>query len=1194
MFLKEIEMENFKSFAAKVRVPFLRGFTAVTGPNGSGKSNIADAILFVLGPKSAKAIRAKRLTDLIWNGGKDRRGSTHCEVSLVFDNADRAIPIEADEVKLTRYVALSPAVQDGYNSYFYVNDRKATLDEFDSLLAHARISAEGYNLVQQGDIQRIVQMSDADRRRVLDNIAGITKFDDDIAQANSKRTQTEDNLGRIQIILDEIKKQLHQLSADREGALKYRELSDRLNLAKAQLVYKNREIIEQEINSTKEQLAKYGAEREKLLREKSGLQDELKNAQTRLGDLESRIAERGGDEAKQLKGKLDGLRIERARATDGIATSTEEIKRLQAEIAEAQRERTRVAKELEALQKERGSVEASLGDLTGELEAAERDLKALDETASKSDSKILQIQKEVVALDKRVDGAEEKTKALILEGDRAKESLDRLRNEVVQLEDILKTYQLELDDSEFQLKELRTGSKAATKSLAKLQEGFYAKRKEEQDLSKQQGELQSAILELTRQYTAMRAEADVAENLKRGYSTAVAGILEARDTGRIKGVHGTIAQLGHAESKYETAILVAAGGRMQAIVVDDDAVAAECIDYLKKSRAGRATFLPLSKMLVGRPRGKAILVAKESVGFAIDLIKFHEKYRDAFFYVLGDTIVVETLDQARRYMGGVRLVTLGGEMIEASGAMIGGDLEKTPLRFGAPDRREIDNVSEKLRRATEEADRVARRLADLRKEVVALEAELKDVGGQTSTVDVKASALETKRREFTMKVTAIREDLDAKTKRLAETEKTARRVQEDLPRFQKELTALKGQRDARKSAVLEAAPQAVSARMKELMANRTKAGDEVTAARAKIETLDAQAKVQVERRGEFDQRIEGLLGQKGDHGKRVKEFESSLQKLENEIRGLEKLEASMSKEMQGLQSERDAAYKDKTELEGEIDKLGHKLETKEDFATNLQTELHAQEESLAKALEDLKTLGRAIEGKLPPLDELKRTISECDTQIQALGPINMRALDDYEAQEKRYAELTEEFTQLGTQRQELINLAGELTEKKKEGLGTVFVAINENFKRVYREISEGGEAELLLENEKDPFTGGLVIRANPSHKKVLRLEALSGGEKSLVSMAFIFAIQEYDPSPFYLLDEIDQNLDAVNAERVARMIKRNSNTAQFVQISLRKITLKEADHLVGVTMTPAGHSDLVMRVNLSDVEDERTTEAVVA
>src|SRR2546426_1350334 len=674
-------MENFKSFGRKITVPFLRGYTAITGPNGSGKSNIADAILFVLGPKSSKAIRAGKLTDLIWNGGKDKKGADSCQVSLLFDNSDRQIPVEADEVKLTRYVGLSPSVEGGYNSYFYINDRKSSLSEFDSLLAHARISAEGYNLVQQGDVQKIVSMSSIERRRILDNIAGITKFDDDITQAEGKRRETEENLERIRIILDEIDKQIKQLEADRDGALKYKELNGRMSTAKAQLAYKNRELIERQIVGTKEQIAKHEADKAKLEGQKAELRTLFDAAVARLNELEQEMAERGGAEAKQVKEKLDGLRIERARATDGIATSTEEIRRLKAEIADGQKERARVAKEIEAIQRDRASVEGSLGDLTKQLEAAERDLKTLDESASRSDSKVLVIQKEIIAMTKRVDESEEKTKALVLEGDRATESLGRLRNEVVQLADILKTYQLELEDAEFQLKELRSGSKAATKNLAKLQEGFYAKRKEEQELSKQQTELQSAILELTRQYTAMKAEADVAENMKRGYSTAVAAILDARDTGKIRGIHGTIAQLGHAEPKYETAILIAAGGRMQGIVVDDDAVAAGCIDYLKKSRAGRAAFLPLSNKLLGRPRGKAILVAKESVGFAIDLIKFDEKYRDAFFYVLGDTIVVETLDQARKYMGGVRLATLGGELIEASGAMIGGGAPEKPRRL---------------------------------------------------------------------------------------------------------------------------------------------------------------------------------------------------------------------------------------------------------------------------------------------------------------------------------------------------------------------------------------------------------------------------------------------------------------------------------------------------------------------------------
>jgi len=1192
--LKEIQMENFKSFGGKMRIPFLPGYTTVTGPNGSGKSNIADAILFVLGPKSAKAIRAKRLTDLIWNGGKGKKSSSYCEVSLVFDNSDRGIPIEADEVKLTRYVALSSTVQDGYNSYFYINDRKSSLDEFDSLLAHARISAEGYNLVQQGDIQRIVQTSDVDRRRILDNIAGITKFDDDISQAETKRKQTEENLGRIQIILDEIKKQIQQLSSDREGALKYREQKEKLDLARAQLVYKNRDLIENEILGTKQQIAKYEAERKKLLNEKAALVADLKTAEDRLQEIEGKIAERGGEEAKQLKAKLDGLRIERARAQDGIATSTDEAKRIKQEIAEAQRERARVAKEIEALEKERHSVEESLGHLEKGLSHLEVELRELDEAASQSDSKVLQIQKGIVGLNEKIDEGEEKVKALVLEGDRSTEAIERLRNELDQLQDLLKTYQLELDDAEFQLRDLKSGSKASTKNLSKLQQEFYAKRKEETELERVRGELQNAILELTRQYTTLKTEADVAENMKRGYTSAVAAILEGRDTGAIKGIHGTIAQLGHVEPKHETAILVAAGNRMQGIVVDDDRVAAECIDYLKKHRAGRATFLPLNKMLVGRPRGKAILVAKESIGFAIDLIKFDEKYRDAFFYVLGDTIVVETLDQARKYMGGVRLVTVAGELIEPSGAMIGGDLEKRPVRFGAPDRRELDAVAEKLRKANDEAEQVTKRLAQLRKDLTSLEAQLKDVGSETSTVEVKASALETKRKEFATKVKVIQEDLEARRTRFQESEKTSKRIKEDLARFREELEKLKTQRDTMKKQVLDATPQQVSTRMKELMGERVKAADDVTAARAKVETLSAQIKIQTERRTEFDGRIGDLIAQKTDHEKRVKDLNTSLASFENEIRGLEKLEASMSKEMQDLQKERDEAFKEKTELESEIDKLGHRLETKEDFYTNFQTELRAKEEALAKAEEDLKTLGREVTGKLPALDELKRTIAVCEAQISALGPINMRALEDYDAQQTRLHELSEEVKQLENQRAELIKLVEELTQKKKEGLAKVFTAINENFTHVYREISEGGEAELLLENEQEPFQGGLIIRANPSHKKILRLEALSGGEKSLVSMAFIFAIQEYDPSPFYLLDEIDQNLDAVNAERVAKMIKKNSNTAQFVQISLRKVTLKEADHIVGVTMTPSGISELVMKVNLAEIEDERPHQEVIA
>ena len=1195
MFLKQIEMENFKSFGHKIAIPFLPGYTTITGPNGSGKSNISDAILFVLGPKSSKAIRAGKLTDLIWNGGKDRKGANTCQVSLVFDNSDRAIPVEADDVKLTRYIGLSPSVEGGYNSYFYINDRKSSLAEFDSLLAHARISAEGYNLVQQGDIQKIVSMTNVDRRRILDNIAGITKFDDDIAQAEGKRRETEENLDRIRIILEEIERQLAQLEADREGALKYKELNERLSTARAQLAYKNRELIESQIIGTREQIAKHAADREKLAAARDGLRKRLEEAQGRLDELERQMAERGGEEARQLKEKLDGLRIERARATDGIETSKETLKQLRAESADATKERAKVVKELEALGRARSDAETRIVTLDEGIKVADRDLKEVDALASKSDAKVFAIQKEIIVLNEQADEVEDRLKGLVLEGDRTKDAMARLESEITQLGEARKTYQLELDDTEFQLKEIRTHAKESGKSLQKLQQEFHAKRREEAELAKEQTELQTAILTLTRQYAQLKAEADVAENMRRGYTGAVSAILEARDQGTIKGIHGTVAQLAHVESKYETAIVTSAGSRMQALIVDDDGVAAECIDFLKKRKIGRATFLPLNKMLVGKPRGKAILVAKECLGFAIDLCHFDEKYRDAFFYVFGDTLVVQTLDEARKWMGGVRLVTVGGELIEASGAMVGGEAERSSVKFGPSAQGELEKVAERLREVQAQAERVASRLEDVRKQILEIEGPLKDFGGKAGAGDVKAGALEAKRKEFEIKLKAADKDLGDRKERFDEARTTGERIQEDLAKFTKALDALRAKRDERKKAVIDATPQQISSRMKDLMAKRAAVAEELSGHRSKLEAMADQVRILEERRTEDEARLANQEAGRKDHEGRIRTFEASLGRLENEIRALEKMEVQMSKKLKDLQDARDTAYKEKTDVEGELDKIGHKIDTKDDFLLKMETELKVQEEQLAEAERMMKEIAVELkEVKLPSLDTLKRTISECETQIGALGPINLRALEDYEANHARHGELKEEFKRLEGQREELIHLAGEITDKKKDGLGKVFSAINENFKRVYAELSEGGEAELLLENEQDPFLGGLIVKAKPPHKKVLRLEALSGGEKSLVSMAFIFAIQEYDPSPFYLLDEIDQNLDAVNAEKVARMIHRNSHAAQFVQISLRKVTLKEGDHIVGVTMTPVSVSEVIMRVNLADIEDEKPQEAIPA
>jgi len=1187
MYLKEVHMENFKSFGHKVVVPLLQGYTTITGPNGSGKSNIADAILFVLGPKSARAIRAGKLTDLIWNGGKDRKGADYTEVSLTFDNSDRIIPIESDEVILTRRVSLSTGVEGGYNSYFYVNGRKSQLQEFDSLLSHARISAEGYNIVQQGDIQKIISMGSVDRRRLLDNVAGITKFDEDIGQAETKRRATEENLARIQIILDEIKGQLGQLEKDRTGALKYKELKERLDLAKAQMAYKSKELIEEEISGTKKQIAKYEVERGKLQEQITNLDRELQKVSAEMTDAEQKIAERGGEEAKQLKEKLDTLRVERARAADGIETSKEESLRLKKEAVDIGRDRGKVQKEIETFTKDRKGIAVELEEAETLLKKAESELRKLEEVASKSDAKVTTIQKEVITLTKKKGELEEKVHDLILESDRLRQEGEHLDSEIVQSERSRKSCELEVQDAEFQIKDIRSGTKDSSKGIRKLQEEFYAKRKEEQELTKETSELEIAIQTLTREYMRLKAESDAAESVQKGYTRAVNAIIDARDRGTIKGIHGTIAEMAKVDSKYDTAISVAAGPRMQAVIVDSDAVAAQCIQYLRKEKSGRATFLPLNKMLSSRPRGKALLAVKESLGFAIDLVKFDEKYRDAYSYVFGDTVVVETLEQARKLMGGIRLVTVDGDLVEASGAMIGGELERNTMRFGGPEKGQLESVATKLRDATEKADRAGEQLQVLRSELVSLESELKDVGAKTQTTDVKVDALEAKRKEFATRLKAFDDDLKAKRSRLDEIKVTTEQVNDDLERFNKELEGLKGTLEDRKKLVMEATPQQISSKMKELMSRKAELQESYTTLKGKVDTIDAQLKVLDERRAELEARLQSTESQRKDHEKRIEDFTTKAEDFAKELRAMEKMEASMGKEMADLQAKRDETYRQKTTFEAEIDKVKHKIETKEDFYLGLQTELKVQEDKLVEAEKELQGYEFKAEGRLPSIDDLRKTVSDTDSLILSLGNVNMKALEDYDAQQKRHGELSDEFGKLNEQRDNLLALVAELTEKKKDGLAKVFVAINENFKRVYAELSDGGEAELLMENEQEPFQGGLLVRAKPPGKKVLRLEALSGGEKSLVSMAFIFSLQEYDPSPFYILDEVDQNLDAVNAEKVAKMLHRNSSKAQTIQVSLRKVTLKEAEHIIGVTIQRSGVSEIVMKVNLGDIEDEK-------
>ena len=1184
MYLKEIQLENFKSFK-RMRIPLLKGYSTVTGPNGSGKSNIADAILFVLGPRSSRVIRAGKLTDLIFNGGKSKRPAKYTRVSLIFDNEDRLFPVDTDEVKLTRYVNRSPSVEGGYNSYFYINDRRSKLSEFDSLLAHARISADGYNIVQQGDVANIVQMGNVERRKILDSMAGISEYDEDIEKADRKRTGVEENVSRIEIILDEIKRQIRQLGRDRSGALKHKEIKDRMDLANKQIIYKNKEMLEHQVIGTLKQIEKFESEKENLQKRRQELSQLLEEAKRELEDFENKMVEKGGDEVRKLKQSIDELRIERARAEDGAENAEEAITNTTDEIRNLKEEMKKVEGELEKLAEAFQGTEKRLRSKEKELKKRSERIEETEQAVTKSDASALKLQKKIISMNKKVQDAEEELHKVKLQDDRLEAIIERKNEEIAQLEEFKKTADFELKDSTWQLKEANKSERTKTKNLDRLHNELDRLRKDERELVQKETELEDAVRRLTRDYNQLKAEAQAAEDVQRGYTRAVRAVLESRDKGKIKGIHGTVAQLAKVDPKYEVALNVAAGARMQAIVVENDSVAAKAIEFLKSKRIGRAIFLPLNKMVTRRPRGKALLASKDSLGFAINLVEFDQKYEAAFSYVFGDTVIMENLGAARKSMGGVRITTLDGELIEASGAMIGGQLERAIIKFGSPAKGEIDKISKDLRRATQKADETRKEIRAIRDQIKTAEDELSVAREGSESSTFKLSTLKAKIKEFRKKSKSLAEKVEEVLSDLEELSNNRTRIAKEISDLRKAIRSAKDDREGVKRRLEKSTPEALSKELRALEKERSGLREEINAHESKRETVKTQTVVIEDRKKEMTERLELMETFIEENSRKSKEMEKKKRESKEKLLALEKVEQSMGEELKEIRDRRDEAYKEKTRLENEIDKVIHRMDTKEDFLLGLQRELDVGKQNLDEAEKALEGYEIESTDDLPSANELKRTVEECQKSIEALGPVNMRALEDYDRQKSRHQELKDEYSQLEKQRRNLLNLVDDLNSRKKDGLMKVFTAINENFSRTHKELSDGGEAELVLESEKNPFEGGLLIKARPRHKKLLRLEALSGGEKSLVSMAFIFALQQYDPSPFYFLDEVDQNLDAVNAEKIAKAIKEHSSVAQFIQISLRKVTLKESDNIVGVTMQDEGVSNVVMEVGIRETPE---------
>ena len=1179
LYLKQIELENFKSFGGKLTIPLMEGYLAVTGPNGSGKSNISDAILFVLGPKSSKAIRAGKLTDLIFDGGKSKDKAEYTKVSLVFDNKDRMIPWDDDTVKLTRLVRLS-GDGESYSSYFYVNDGKSSMSEFDSLLSRARISAEGYNLVQQGDVTRIVQMGNLERRRILDSIAGISSFDADLESAGKEKSETENNIERIQIIITELDAQLEQLEKDMVEARKYLEAQARLDEAKAQMVHRQLENAQSEADGIREEMLRSQNEIEMLKKKKQDLIVKAEELTALLRSKEKEIEDKAGPEYKEIKNKIEAARIEKARNEDRIESFLELISEQNDIIADNKEQLTETENELQVCIGSLTSAQKDMDVKKEGLKAADKALEDLKKSINSAGGEVKAIQDRLQDTELKIDekgGEQQQGEVRFAKAESARTTAEM---NTASFEDQLQQADFEIKDAEWNLKEFKENNGAV--DLQEYTAKIMGARKNESELEKQESELNSAITRLNEEYQALKAEKRVSEGIRQ--SEGVSAILEQRDRGTLKGIHGTVMELATVDKEFETALSVAAGGKMQAVIVDDDQVASEAISFLKKNRFGRVTFLPLNKIREGRPRAKAIMIEKDVIGYAIDLIRFSDKYRAAFWYVLGDTMVVDVLEDARRLMGDVRLVTKAGELIDPSGAMTGGTInQNATFKFGPASESKLDSVGSELRAAVASLETLRQSLREIRAEIRGYDDDMRNVSAASADVQGKIAGYEAQLNVLREKRKKAAEDLDAERNRLREAQKELDTAAEELKGITDELESLKEERTQLREKMVSIAPADLQERIQTTQDNVFNIQKEVNDLSVECAALEAEKDGIENIKRSLLKEVKAAEEKIAAKTSEKENAEKTIGRLNIDIEGLRRIENDFESRIADLRDARDKILQDKISAESDRDSTSDKISTKTGIAAGLEAKIQISEDVILQLKEEITQLTVEVTLPVPSEEELKRTIKSCENVMAKIGTVNLRAIEDYDEKKERHQRLSADVGRMNERIDELTALMESINKEKKGLFMNVYEGVNANFREIYAELSDGGEAFMKLENADEPFEGGLMINAKPKNGKLLRLEALSGGEKSLTALAFIFAIQELQPSPLYVLDEVDMFLDSVNAEMVARRVKKSAAKAQFIQVSLRKVTLALAEHLIGVTRQPSGISKIIFQPDLAEV-----------
>lgn len=1193
--IKSIELTNFKSFGGTTNIPLLPGFTVVSGPNGSGKSNILDALLFCLGISTSKGMRAERLPDLVNHDQSQRRNSTvEASVQVTFDlgehwttKAENQLATDEtteDDSENRRHEwsisrRLRVTKQGTYTSTYYMDGQPCTLSELHERMNELRIYPEGYNVVLQGDVTAIISMNGKERRAIIDELAGVAAFDRKIAQAKSKLDEVKEREDRCRIVEQELIRSRDRLDKDRVKAEKYQKLrTELLEKQKWESILAWRQLKQQEWE-LREKIEAGDRTIGELSLKVSRINYEIEQTNNQLNELNAQVKALGEDqllalqttqanqqaEQKQLQQRYEELTTSQQETQAAIARIEQKVKDDEAELAQVQEQQQLSAAKLAVLQTERDAAAVALQQGREQAQAIAAANQAWVEQQT-------QLHRQIETLQKTLD-PQRTEQARLLERQRSLEeqiakqqqTIQDSEAEIVRKQDSLQ--QLQSQELVCQTDQVQALEAALQEAEAELQ----LQQATQKRLLEEQREKQRRLDKLEAQAQAIK-------------ETSGSGAIQAIKDAQLPGVHGLVAQLGRVEPRYQLALEIAAGSRLGNIVVEDDEIAATAIKILKQNRAGRATFLPLNK--IKPPRFEFNPGLKNVPGFidyAVRLIACDNRYQPIFAYIFGNTVVFETLDAARSHLGKIRIVTLDGELLETSGAMTGGTSQnRSTLHFGIgnnTDATEIAELQTRLKQISQILERCAIAAETANTAVKTQSQQLMQAKQLQREVQLQIQQLVKDTNSLTQTIEQTQQQLANNRQELTAVQTRLQQLATELPAQETQIHQLRQELAALENSSKNSEWQQIQTQQQQLETALQTAQTALTQAEKKHQELASAYQRLVEKIAAEKQQLTQQQTQQKSREIAIYKIHQQLSEINQQIQATQTALGEIEGKLGEQKAARDLAETKLRELHlsrqqhnWQIQQLQETQQQRREQLLALQDELELK---LADLPDPLPEVPEDINVKIfESLQNLQKEIRDLQKRLQAMEPVNMLALEEYEQTTNRLQELQTKLKTLADERTELLLRIENFTTTRLQAFQEAFDAVNQNFASIFAEFSEG-DGHLQLDDPEDPFNSGLNLVAHPKGKPVQRLASMSGGEKSLTALSFIFALQRYRPSPFYAFDEVDMFLDEANVERLAKMIKQQAKQAQFIVVSHKNPMLKSAERIIGVTQARGAYTQVV-------------------